>query len=67
MNKNKESQVVKYADSAQREILKKLDKQLKAGKLDHVRDTPDYWKKFTSVELEYILNYRRDNASRKHL
>jgi len=46
-----------FADSAQRDELKKIEKLLKAGKLKKVRDTPDYWKKYTSIEIAYILDY----------
>lgn len=49
-----------YADVAQQEVLKKLDKMLDAGKLDHVRDTPEYWKKYTTVEMAYILRRKHE-------
>ena len=52
-----------YADTAQQESLKKIKKQLDAGKLTKVRDTAEYWKKYTTVELAYILEYRKQKRA----
>jgi len=48
-----------YVDTAQQESLAQLDKLLKAGKLQDVRDTADYWKKYTRVEIDYIIKNKR--------
>lgn len=50
-----------YTDTAQSEILEELNKQLKAGKLTEVKDTAEYWIKFTTVELDYILKHQTKN------
>lgn len=52
-------------DKHQQDELQKIKKLLKAGELNHVRDTPDYWKLFTKVELDYIINYRRNLNGKK--
>ncbi len=54
-----------YVDTAQGDELKKLDKDLKAGKLDHVKDTAEYWKRYTTVELNYIMEYKENERRQK--
>ena len=55
--------MIYYTDTAQAEILEELDKQLKAGKLKEVCDTPKFWQRFTTVELDYILKFHEDSSN----
>lgn len=57
---NEVSATPKYADAAQALELQRLKKELDSGKLKDVRDTPDWWKRFTSIEIDFILNYKKE-------
>ena len=47
-------------DQAQKDNLNKIQKELDRGMYKNVRDTPIFWRKFTSIELQFILDYWRD-------
>ncbi len=51
---------MRMIDGPMKEILDKLKKELDAGMHREVCDTPPFWKKYTAVEIEFILNYRRN-------
>lgn len=51
-------------DQHQQDSLTAIKKQLDKGKLTEVKDTPEYWKKYTTVELDYILSYLKERKMR---
>ncbi len=52
----------RYADAAQSIELQRLKKELDSGKLVNVRDTPEWWTRFTSIEIDFILNYKKEKG-----
>jgi len=49
-------------DTPQKELLDKLKEELDSGMHREVCDTPPFWKRFTSAEIKYILDYyKRSN------
>lgn len=59
---NEVSATPKYADAAQSIELQRLKKELDSGKLANVRDTPEWWTRFTSIEIDFILNYKKEKG-----
>lgn len=49
-----------FIDAPQAEILNELKAALDAGGLREVRDTPEYWQKYTTPELNFILEYLKE-------
>lgn len=57
----------RYVDAAQEQELAKIKKQLDKGQLKDVRNKPEWWKVYTSIEIDYIINYtnrRKKNENR---
>lgn len=52
-----------YIDKLQEEQLTIIQSLLDAGELSEVRDIPEYWRQYTSVELQYILDYYKESTS----
>ena len=63
---NEVSATPKYADAAQSIELQRLKKDLDSGKLKDVRDTPEWWKVYTSIEIDFILNYKEASAKARN-
>lgn len=51
----------KNIDSPQQDRLTQIKAELDAGGLRNVRDVPIFWKVYTSLEIEFILNYLKIN------
>lgn len=54
----------RHVDAAQQEVLDRIKDSFDKGELKQVRDTPDYWKKYTEIELDFILKLSKPKKHR---